>query len=74
MKQYNFVFSTLDRTMIIKYLRDFFGYPQANTLSDINITRDDIIDAIKTISQNSSGKRRVLLKEATASSTSYNYT
>ena len=28
-------------------------HPQANTLSDINITREDI-DAIKTISQNSS--------------------
>ena len=27
-----------------------FGHPQANTLSDINITREDIIDAIKTIS------------------------
>ena len=34
---------------------DFFGHPQGNTLSDINITREDIIDAIKTISQNSSG-------------------
>ena len=28
------------------------GHPQGNTLSDINITREDIIDAIKTISQN----------------------
>ena len=41
--------------MIIKYANDFFGYPQANTLSDINITREDIIGAIKTISQNSCG-------------------
>ena len=41
--------------MTIKHPKDFFGYPQANTLSDINITREDIIDAIKTISQNSSG-------------------
>ena len=39
----------------MKYKRDFFGHPQANTLSDINNTREDIIDAIKTISQNSSG-------------------
>ena len=38
--------------MTIKYPNDFFGHPQANTLSDINITREDIIDAIKTISQN----------------------
>ena len=29
----------------------FFGHPQANTLSDINITREDIIDAIKTMLQ-----------------------
>ena len=36
--------------MTIKYPKDFFGHPQANTLSDINITREDIIDAIKTIS------------------------
>ena len=41
--------------MTIKYPKDFFGHPQANTLSDINITREDIINAIKTISQNSSG-------------------
>ena len=33
----------------------FFGHPQGNTLSDINITREDIIDALKTIPQNSSG-------------------
>ena len=49
------VFSTPDPTMTIKYPKDFFGYPQANTLSDINITREDILDAINTISQNSSG-------------------
>ena len=36
------------------YPKDFFGHPQGNTLSDINIT-EDIIDAVKTISQNSSG-------------------
>ena len=41
--------------MTMKYPKDFFGHPQGNTLSDINITREDIIDAIKTISQNSSG-------------------
>ena len=41
--------------MTIKYPKDFFGHPLANTLSDINITREDIIDAIKLISQNSSG-------------------
>ena len=41
--------------MTIKYPKDFFGHPQGNTLSDVNITREDIIDAIKTISQNSSG-------------------
>ena len=54
-EQYNSVFSTLDPTMAIKYPKDFVGHPQANTLSDINITKEDIIDAIKTISQNSSG-------------------
>ena len=54
-EQYNSVFSTPDPTMTIKYSKDFFGHPQANTLSDINITREFIIDAIKTISQNSSG-------------------
>ena len=32
---------------------DFFGHSQGNTLSDINITREDIIDVIKNISQNS---------------------
>ena len=53
-EQYNSVFSTPDPTMTIKYPKDFFGHPQGNTLSDINITREDIIDAIKTISQNSS--------------------
>ena len=54
-EQYNSVFSTPDPIMTIKYPKDFFGHPQANTLSDINISREDIIDAIKTISQNSSG-------------------
>ena len=54
-EQYNKVFSTPDPTMTITYPMDFFGQPQANTLSDINIAREDIIDAIKTISQNSSG-------------------
>ena len=54
-EQYNSVFSTPDPTMTIKYPKDFFGHPQANTLSDINITRKGIIDAIKTISKNSSG-------------------
>ena len=43
-EQYNSVFSTPDRTMTIKYPKDFFGHPEGNTLSDI-------IDAIKTISQ-----------------------
>ena len=41
--------------MTIEYPKVFYGHPQGNTLSDINITREDIIDAIKTISQNSSG-------------------
>ena len=54
-KQYNNVFSTPDPTMTIKYPKDFFGPPQGNTLSDINIAKEDMIDAIKTISQNSSG-------------------
>ena len=54
-EQYNSVFSTPEPTMTIKYPKDFFGHPEGNTLSDINITREDIIDAIKTISQNSSG-------------------
>ena len=54
-EQYNSIFSTLDPTMTIKYPNYFFGHPQANTLSDINITREEIIDATKTISQNSSG-------------------
>ena len=54
-EQYNSVLSIPDPTMTVKYPRDFFGYPETNTLSDINITREDIIDAIKTISQNSSG-------------------
>ena len=56
-EQYNSIFSTPGPTMTIKYPKDFFGFghPQGNTLSDINITREDIIDAIKTMSQNSSG-------------------
>ena len=41
--------------MTNKYPKDFFGHPQGLTLSEINITREDIIDAIKTISQNSYG-------------------
>ena len=32
-------------------IKDFFGHPQANKLSDIN-TRDDIVDAIKSFSEN----------------------
>ena len=54
-EQYNSVFTTTDPTMTIKYPKDFFGHPQGNTLSNINITREDTIDAIKTIPQNSSG-------------------
>ena len=50
-EQCNSVFNTTDG---IKYPKDFFGYPQANTHSDINITREVIIDAMKTISQNTS--------------------
>ena len=50
-EQHNSVFSTLDPTMIIKYPNDFFGHPQANTLLDINIRREDIIDAIKTLTK-----------------------
>ena len=46
-EQYNIVFSNPDPTMTIKYPKDFIGHPQTNTLSDINITREDIIDAIK---------------------------
>ena len=53
-EQYNSVFSTPDPIMTIKCPRNFFGHPQGNTLSDIKITKD-IVDAIKTISQNSSG-------------------
>ena len=70
-EQYNSVFSTPDPTMTIKYPKDFFGQPQRNTLSDINITREDIIDAIKTISQNSSGGpdefTAILLKQCSKS-------
>ena len=54
-EQYESIFSTPDPTMTIKYPKYFFGYPQANTLPDINIKREDIIDAITSISQNSSG-------------------
>ena len=53
-EQYNSAFSTLHPTMTIKYPKDFFGHPQGNTLPDINIKREHI-DAIQTISQNSSG-------------------
>ena len=52
---YKSVFSTCDPTKDVNYPNDFFGHSQANTLSGINITREDIIDTIKTISQNSSG-------------------
>ena len=31
-EQYNNIFSTLDPMMTIKYPKDFFGHPQANTL------------------------------------------
>ena len=66
-EQYNSVFSNPDPTMAIKYPKNFFGHPQGNTLSDINITREDIIDAIKIISQNSSGGpdefQAILLKQ-----------
>ena len=54
-EQYNSVFSTPDPTLTIMYPKDFFGHQQAKTLSDINIAREEIIDATKTISQNSSG-------------------
>ena len=70
-EQYNSVFSTPDLTMTIKYPKDFFGHPQGNTLSDINITREDMIDAIKSISQNSSGGPdefpAILLKQCSTS-------
>ena len=39
----------------IKCPKDFSGDPQANTLSDIIITRAHFIYAIKSIRQNSSG-------------------
>ena len=42
------------RVPFINYPKDFFGHPEANTLSNINITIEDIIDAVKTIPQNSS--------------------
>ena len=54
-EQYNSVFSTPDPTMTIKHPKDFFGHRKANTLSNFNIKREDIIDAIKTITQNSCG-------------------
>ena len=54
-EQYNSVFNTPDPTMTIKYPNDFFGHPEGNPLSDINITREVIIDAIKTISHSSGG-------------------
>ena len=55
-EQYNSVFSTAEPKITSnQYPKDFFGHPHRNTLSDINITRKDIIDEIKTISQNSSG-------------------
>ena len=41
--------------MTIKCPRDFFGHLQENKLSDINFIREYIIDAIKGISQNTSG-------------------
>ena len=50
-EQYNSIFSTPDPMMTTKYPMDFFGNPQGNTLSDINITTEDIIDALKTISR-----------------------
>ena len=56
-EQYNSVFSTPDPMIIFKYTKantGFLRHPLTNTLSDINIMREDIIDAIKTISQNSS--------------------
>ena len=53
-EQYNSVFSTPDPPMTIKYPKDFFGHSLGNTLSDVNITREDK-DATKTISQNFSG-------------------
>ena len=48
------VFNTPDRTSN-KYPDDFIEHWQANTLSNINITRVYIKDAIKSVSQNSSG-------------------
>ena len=64
----------MDPMMTIKYPKDLFGHTQGNTLSDINITREDIIDAIKTISQNSSGGPdefpAILLKQCSKSSLS----
>ena len=50
-EQYNIVFSTPDPTMTIKYPNDIFGHLQGNTLSDINITREDLIDAIKPLTK-----------------------
>ena len=53
--EYNSVFITPNPTKDVKYPNNFFGHPQANTLSDIQNRREDIIDATKTISQNTSG-------------------
>ena len=53
-EQYNSVFSTADPKKTIKNPKDFFGHSQGNTLSEINTTRENIICAIKTVSQNSS--------------------
>ena len=59
--QDNSVFSTPDPTKDFKYQNNDFGHPQVYTLSDnitieyYNITRADIIDAVKTFSQNPSG-------------------
>ena len=54
-EQYICVLSTKDPSKTINYPKDFFGHQQATTLSGIDKLREDIIDAIKTISQNSSG-------------------
>ena len=69
-EQYNSAFSTPDPTMTIQYPKDFFGHPR-ETQSDINITREDIMDAIKNISQNSFGGPdefpEILLKQCSKS-------
>ena len=44
---YNTIASSAPRTnKNHQYPKDFFGHPQANTLSDINVTRKDILDVI----------------------------